>query len=49
MKVKFEAYGVRGMKSTPWRKVFSSQEKFEAWLDKNEGDITLYGVREVTC
>lgn len=42
-----EAYGVRGTKSTPWRKTFKSQAAFEAWLDKNAGDVEVYGTREV--
>lgn len=42
-----EAYGVKGMKSTPWRKTFKSQEDFEKWLDKNEGDVTVHGMRDL--
>jgi len=42
-----EAYGVRGTKSKPWRKTFKSQAAFEAWLDKNAGDVEVYGTREV--
>lgn len=44
--MKIEAYGVKGMNSKPWRKTFSSQEAFEKWLDKNEGDVEVHGVRE---
>lgn len=39
-----EAYGVKGMKSTPWRKQFKNQKAFEDWLDKNEGDVEVHGV-----
>lgn len=41
----FEAYGVKGSKSTPWRKTFKNQKEFEAWLDKNEGDVEVQGTR----
>jgi len=46
MEKKIEAYGVKGMKSTPWRKTFKSQAAFEKWIDKNEGNIEIYGTRE---
>jgi hypothetical protein len=42
MKQKVEAYGVKGMKSTPWRKTFKSMEAMEAWLDKTGAE--LHGV-----
>lgn len=42
-----EAHGVKGMKSTPWRKTFKSQEHFQKWLDKNEGDVKVHGTRKV--
>lgn len=42
-----EAYGVKGLKNTPWRKTFKSQAAFEAWLDKNAGDIEVHATREV--
>jgi hypothetical protein len=45
--VGIEAYGVKGMKSTPWRKRFKSQEAFEKWLDSTEGDVEVHGTREV--
>ena len=41
-----EAYGVKGVKSTPWRKKFKNQVAFEEWMDKQEGDIEVYGTRE---
>jgi len=43
----FEAYGVRGIKSTPWRRVFKTQKAFETFMDKNEGNIEVYGTRDV--
>jgi hypothetical protein len=45
-KDKIEAYGVKGMKSTPWRKVFKNQKEFEKWLDKNEGNVEVQGTRK---
>jgi hypothetical protein len=42
-----EAHGVKGMKSTPWRKRFKSQEAFEKWLDSNAGDVEVHGTREL--
>jgi hypothetical protein len=42
-----EAHGVHGMKSKPWRKTFKNQAAFEAWLEKNEGNVEVHGTREV--
>jgi hypothetical protein len=39
----FEAYGVKGVKSTPWRKTFKSQEAFEKWLDAQDGNVEVFG------
>jgi hypothetical protein len=44
---KIEAYGVKGLKSKPWRKVFKSQAAFEKWLEANEGDVEVYASRVV--
>lgn len=44
---KFEAYGIKGMDSKKWRKVFKSQEQFEAWLAKNENEVEVYGFRDI--
>jgi hypothetical protein len=41
-----EAYGVKGVKSTPWRKVFRNQAAFEKWLDANEGNVEVHGTRQ---
>jgi hypothetical protein len=41
---RIEAYGVRGMKSIPWRKVFRSVEALERWAEKN--DAQVYATRE---
>ena len=41
-----EAYGVKGLKSSPWRKTFKSQKDFERWLDKNKGDVEVQGTRK---
>lgn len=43
----FEAYGVKGIHGKAWRKVFKSQEAFEKWLDKNEGDVEVHGFRDL--
>jgi hypothetical protein len=45
--VGIEAYGIKGMKSTPWRKRFKSQAAFEKWLDNTEDDVEVLGTREV--
>lgn len=42
---KIEAYGVKGMKSLPWRKEFQDVEALEAWLDRN--DAECLGTREL--
>ena len=43
----FEAHGVKGMKSTPWRKKFKSEEEFNKWMDKNEDDYEVHGTRDL--
>ena len=40
-----EANGVKGMKSTPWRKTFKSVEALIAWVEKNEAEV--HAVREI--
>ena len=44
-KYTIEAYGVKGMKSTPWRKCFKSTEALNAWAEKNGAEI--YAIREL--
>ncbi len=39
-----EAYGVKGMKGTPWRKSFKSAEALERWATHNDADV--YGMRD---
>lgn len=34
-----EAYGVKGMKSTSWRKKFKSPEQMEKWCDLNDAEV----------
>jgi len=41
--MKVEAYGVKGMKSTPWRKFFKSLEEMEKWTEKHDAEV--HGVR----
>lgn len=43
----FEAYGVKGMKSKAWRKTFRDQAAFEKWLDAQDGNVEVYGTREI--
>jgi hypothetical protein len=40
-----EAYGVKGMKSTQWRKTFKHHDHLSDWADKNDAEV--YGVREL--
>jgi len=40
-----EAYGVKGMKSAPWRKTFKSTEALNAWIEKNGAEV--HGIREI--
>lgn len=42
-----EAYGVKGVNSKPWRRTFKSQQAFENWLHKNEGDVEVHGAKEI--
>lgn len=44
---RIEAHGVKGMKSTPWRKTFKSQKHFEEWQDKDGGNSEVHGFREL--
>lgn len=39
-----EAYGVKGMKSTLWRRTFKNKDAMSKWVDKNDAEI--YGTRE---
>lgn len=41
---RIEAHGVKGLKSTAWRKSFASTEALLAWAEKNDAEI--YAVRE---
>jgi hypothetical protein len=43
----FEAYGVKGMNSTPWKKTFKSQEAFEKWLDAQGGNVEVFGFCDI--
>lgn len=40
-----EAYGVKGMKSKPWRKTFKNAEALTRWAEAN--DATVDGMRDV--
>ena len=41
----FEAYGVKGMKNTPWRKIFKNGKQAAAWCEKFDAEI--HGSREL--
>lgn len=43
--MKVEAYGVKGIKGTPWRKIFKSYEALQAWVEKNDAEV--HGTREI--
>lgn len=42
-----EVHGVQGMNSKPFRKTFKTQEAYEKWYDKNEGNVEVHGYREL--
>jgi type II secretory pathway component PulM len=46
-KYTIEAHGVKGMKSTPWRKTFKSIEALNAWVEKTGAEI--YAIREIAA
>jgi hypothetical protein len=39
----FEVYGVKGLKSKPFRKSFKSDKARTTWINKNIEDITVFG------
>jgi len=39
-----EAYGVKGMKSTSWRKVFKNLAALDKWVEQTGAEV--YGVRD---
>ena len=42
-----EAQGVKGMKSTPWRKTFKNIEALNAWVEKHGAEV--HAIREITA
>ena len=36
---RLEAYGVKGMKSTQWRKTFKDSDALNAWVEKNSAQV----------
>lgn len=42
-----EAYGNKGFKNLPWRKIFKSVDALYAWAEKN--DASVLGTREVSA
>jgi hypothetical protein len=43
---KVEAHGVKGMKSTPWRKIFKNLDALNAWVEKNDAEVHAYSAVE---
>ena len=44
---KIEAYGVRGMKSTPWRKTFKNYEALDRWVTAQQGNVEVHATRQL--
>lgn len=44
---RIEAYGVKGMKSRPWRRTFNDSDALLTWCEKNDAEV--YGQRFVDC
>jgi hypothetical protein len=42
MTMLLEAYGVKGLKSTPWRKSFKDFDALQRWAEKNDAEIHAY-------
>lgn len=42
---KVEAYGVKGMKATPWRKTFANAAALDKWCNDNDS-VEVYGQRD---
>jgi hypothetical protein len=42
---RIEAYGVKGLQSRPWRRIFADAEKLYAWCECH--DAVVYGQRYV--
>lgn len=42
-----EAHGVKGMKSTPWRKTFKSEKHFDDWMESQDGNAEVHGFRKL--
>ena len=36
-----------GLKSKKFKKKFKNQKEFEKWLEKNEGNVEVYGSRDL--
>ncbi len=44
-RTRIEAHGVKGLKSTPWRKTFKNTDALNTWVEKNDAEV--YATREV--
>ena len=39
MKMAIEAYGIKGLKSKPWRRTFRSGEELSAWVEDHDAEV----------
>jgi hypothetical protein len=44
-RTRIEAYGVKGLQSRPWRRIFADAEKLDAWCERQ--NAVVYGQRYV--
>jgi hypothetical protein len=42
---KLEAFGIKGMEGTRWRKTFDNAKQLNKWVEENHAEI--HGIREV--
>jgi hypothetical protein len=43
--VKIEAYGVKGLNATPWRRTFKSVAALNSWVEKTDS-CEVFGTRD---
>ncbi len=39
MKHTIEAYGVKGLRNTPWRKTFKDYDALNDWVERNDAEV----------
>lgn len=37
---RIEAYGVKGLKSIQWRRIFKSEEALDKWMKEHDAELT---------